>query len=261
MNLILFDLGGTLIDDPFTDVLKKLQQECLKAPESVHLRGDCITNLFNYWRKENFKKDFAFASHFLQEESWLTSSLMLLNSSKGIPHLADLPLTSVTLLKRYRELAQVHISSQTQLPSLRKTLKILKMEGAIIGVASNDREFATRAMLTWANLFKYFDWVFSSEHLSEKYRGAQKPNLEFFQAIFSEIGKPIEEWNHVIYVGDSESNDILPARRMGFQTIRYVNKLNPRNSVWTDATMTTVADYRYSDRGQSLKAIRSAIGR
>ena len=30
MNLVLFDLGGTLIDDPFEEVLNKLYNECLK---------------------------------------------------------------------------------------------------------------------------------------------------------------------------------------------------------------------------------------
>lgn len=252
MNLILFDLGGTLIDDPFEEVLDALYDEFLEGCHYWSLEKNDLTDFFSYWREENLKTDYPFASHFLQEETWPIRGLMRLNRATGLPPAAEIPLLSLTILKRYRELARIQISAQPQLPLFREIFTWLKRVRAIIGVASNDREFATKAMLIWADLAEYLDGVFTSERLSKKYPKAEKPAPEFFHAIFDEIKRPLSEWDHVVYVGDSEKNDILPARSLGLCTVRYLNKRTPQDALWIDSTMESVADYQCSDRKQLL---------
>jgi FMN phosphatase YigB (HAD superfamily) len=259
MNLILFDLGGTLIDDPFEEVLHMLYAECLEGCHSLSLEKNDLADFFNYWREENLKTDYPFASHFLQEETWPIRGLMRLNRARGVPLAAEIPLLSLTILKRYRELARLQISVQPQLPLLKEIFTWLKRVGAVIGVASNDREFATKTMLVWADLAEYLDWVFTSEELSKKYPKAEKPAPEFFRAIFAEIKRPLSEWDHVVYVGDSEKNDILPARSLGICTVRYLNKRTPLDTLWIDSTVESVADYQCSDRKQLLSIFRKIL--
>ena len=88
---------------------------------------------------------------------------------------------------------------------------------------------------------------------------AEKPAPEFFRAIFAEIKRPLSEWDHVVYVGDSEKNDILPARSLGICTVRYLNKRTPLNTLWIDSTVESVADYQCSDRKQLLSIFRKIL--
>ena len=259
MNLILFDLGGTLIDDPFEEVLNALYSECLESYNCLHLEKDALTEFFKYWREENLKNDYPFASHFLQEETWPLRAFMRLNRTREIPPTAEIPLLSLTALKRYRELACIQISKQPQLPLLKKIFIWLKSVGVTVGVASNDRKFATKTMLTWADLTGYLDYIFTSEELSEKYPKAEKPAPEFFHAIFNEIKRSITKWDNIIYVGDSEKNDILPARSLDLCTVRYLNKKNLQNAFWIDATVESMADFQYSDRKQLLNIFRKIL--
>lgn len=259
MNLIIFDLGGTLIDDPFEEVLHMLYAECLEGCHYWSLGKDDLTDFFSYWREENLKTDYPFASHFLQEETWTIRGLMHLNRARGVPPAAEIPVLSLTILKRYRELARVQISAQPQLPLLREIFTWLKRVGAFVGVASNDREFATKTMLIWAGLAEFPDWVFTSEGLSKKYPKAEKPAPEFFRAIFDEIKRPLSEWDHVVYVGDSEKKDILPALSLGLCTVWYLNKRTLQNTLWIDSTAESVADYQCSDRKQLLSIFRKIL--
>lgn len=259
MNLILFDLGGTLIDDPFEEVLNALYAECLDGGHYWHIEKDALADFFNYWHEENLKTDYPFASHFLQEETWSIRALMRLNRTRGVPSTAEIPLLSLIILKRYRELARIQISTQPQLPLLKQIFAWLKSAGVIIGVASNDRKFATETMLVWAGLAEYLDWIFTSEGLSEKYPKAEKPALEFFHAIFNEIKRPLTEWHKIIYVGDSEKNDIIPARSFAICTVRYLNKRNLQNASWVDTTLESIADYQCSDREQLLGIFRKIL--
>ena len=258
MNTILFDLGGTLIEDPFEDVLSALYHEYLKA-NFANMEKDALMDFFSYWRDENLGTDYAFASHFLQEETWPLRALLRLSRTKGVPRHDEIPLLSVTILKRYRELAHRQIESQPQLPMLKNLLTWLKGAGAKIGVASNDREFAARTMLTWADLAEPFDWIFTSEGLSETYPKAEKPAPEFFHAVLREINQSRSEWSQTVYVGDSERNDIIPARSLGIRTVRYLNRRNLQKSSWLDTSTESIADYQCSDRAELPSIFRKIL--
>jgi FMN phosphatase YigB (HAD superfamily) len=261
MNLALFDLGGTLIDDPFDDVLQLMRSDILEEFKKWKLGEDAVTEFLACWREANLKSDHPFASHFLQEETWIAESLINLHHTRTTPPFQEIPMLSLTILKRYRELASVQIFNQPQLATLRQLLKWLRSAGTVVGVASNDRGFATRTMLIWANLAEFMDWIFTSEGLSKKYLKAEKPAPEFFRAVFSELNRPLSAWDLVFYVGDSEKNDILPANSLGIHTVRFLNKANPKNASWLDTTVASLAEYQCTDREQLQAIFRKALNR
>jgi FMN phosphatase YigB (HAD superfamily) len=253
MDLVLFDSGGTLIDDPFRDVLQDLRPECAGV-QHFPKEADTVATFFEYWQQENLQTNFPFASHFLQEEAFIVTALTQLNASHGVPDLGWIPVISVALLKRYRELAFLQISRQPQMPLLRELLVRLKALRVNVAVASNDRDSAARAMLYWAGLIDHLDWVLTSEGLSRKYANAEKPKLEFFHAIFEEIGRPLAGWDRVVYVGDSEKNDIVPARQLGIVTIRYVDRQVQR-ATWLHNPSESAAEHCFTERKQLSEII------
>lgn len=259
VNLILFDLGGTLIDDPFDDVLTLIHPIIRAEFMNRNIDEDAVPEFLANWREANLKSDHQFASHFLQEETWITEALLRLHHSRAIPPTQEIPFLSLTILRKYRELAAAQIGGQPQLSVLRELLQWLKTPETVVGVASNDREFATRTMLIWGDLERFTDCVFTSEGLSRKHAGAEKPAQEFFLAIFTELNRPIRLWNRVFYVGDSEKNDIIPARVLGIRTVRFINRSNPTSASWIDKTLTSVADYQCDERGQLLEIFRGAL--
>ena len=97
-------------------------------------------------------------------------------------------------------------------------------------------------MLRWAGLDRDLSWILTSEGMSRHHPGAEKPNPTFFVAAFATIGRPIETWRRCIYVGNSERNDIIPARSFGFRTIRYRSPRAVAAASWRDDEPTTVAD-------------------
>jgi FMN phosphatase YigB (HAD superfamily) len=259
VNLVLFDLGGTLIDDPFEDVLREIRSDLVAEFRNWNLEENAVAEFLASWREVNLNSDHPFASHFLQEETWIAEALVNLYRARGIPPMQEIPLLSLTILRRYRELAAVQISNQTQLAALRQLLEWLRSGGTVVGVASNDREFATRTMLIWANLDRFMEWVFTSEGLSKKYPRAEKPAPEFFDAILSELGRPLSAWDSVFYVGDSEKNDIIPAKSLGIRTVRFLNKRNPKDASWLDTTSTSLAEYQCTEREQLQDIFRKAL--
>jgi FMN phosphatase YigB (HAD superfamily) len=259
MNLVLFDLGGTLIDDPFEEVLQWIHPDVVAALKTWRLEPEAATEFLSSWRQVNITSDHPFASHFLQEETWIAEALMMLRRANPRFPVQEIPMLSLTLLKRYRELAAVQIGRQPQLTTLRQLLTWFRSTDTLVGVASNDREFATRTMLTWARLAEFMEWVFTSEGLSRNHPKAEKPAPEFFSALFSELKRPLDSWNRVFYVGDSEKNDIIPANALGIRTVRFVNKGNRKDASWHDSTTATLAAYHCTEREQLQNIFRKAF--
>lgn len=84
---------------------------------------------------------------------------------------------------------------------------------------SNGTVVAQTKKLRLSGLGELFDGIFLSEDL-----GVEKPNVEFFENVFEEIG-PINK-NEVIIVGDSLTSDICGGNNAGILTCWY----NPSKS-------------------------------
>jgi FMN phosphatase YigB (HAD superfamily) len=247
MILTLFDLGGTLINDPFPDALDLIRASTSVAPIGLNgLSESTVEQLLEAWKRENAAFNFPLASHFLQEEVWIIRALRAIVGEAAVDP-GDLPLVAARLLVSYRSCAREVIASQKQLPDIKRSLETLLKHKVTIGVASNDRDFATKSMLSWAGLTPYFQWVFTSEGLSSPTQTIEKPQELFFQRVEETIAAALGPIAGKIYVGDHELNDVEIPNRLGYTTIRFFNKKNPADATWLDNRTKTQAAYFYDD--------------
>lgn len=247
MALFLFDCGGTLIDDPFADALERFRRLWPDSKFASRLQSDFAAVLSEHWADENAAFSFPLASHFLQEEVWVIRALDRL-AAQGMLGSDDIPLLAPSILGLYRECAKAVVSQQPQLPSIRTALRNLKSRDVIVGVASNDRDFATRALLSWSGLSDLVEHVFTSDGLSTASEMVEKPSRRFFERVEESIGRSAPKGlTPKVYVGDNERNDVEAPSKLGYITVRYINSRNPASATWLDHRTDTSADYRYND--------------
>ena len=114
-------------------------------------------------------------------------------------------------------------------------------------------------MLSWAQLDSYFHWIFTSESLSTPEQQIEKPQELFFSRIEQAIVATDGAIGKRIYVGDNELNDVEIPRRLGYVTVRYINKSNPADAVWLDHRTTTSASYQYADPQQLPTLVKTIV--
>ena len=78
-------------------------------------------------------------------------------------------------------------------------------------IASNGIAITQHTRLKNNNLNKYFEKIFISEEI-----GSKKPDIEFFDIIFKEIG--VENKDEVLMIGDTLTSDILGANNAGIDS-------------------------------------------
>ncbi len=238
---VLFDLGGTLIFDPFPEVLSRLERELragrIRSPFPAHAIGAFLDE----WTLVNNAVNFPFAAHFLQEEVFVWQAILRRIDDVDPADRADLPIVIAELLVAYRTLALDGVAGQSHLGALRRILLGLTERGVTLGVASNDREYATQALLTRAGLAPFFRFVFTSEGLSQRHEGAEKPSPAFFQAVKHETGITPGQ-DRCYYVGDDETRDVETPRACGFGTIRLLLDSDPAKT-WVDNPTRSSADH------------------
>ena len=263
MILILFDNGGTLVTDPFFAVLRELCETWSNAEEAVlrsYFTEDSFVRFVNLWERENAMVDFPFASHFLQEERWIIGALEKLSTTRLDQ--AAIPIVSPRVLAIYRARARTVIETQPQLPVIRSALTTLKLMGFdCIAVASNDRDFATRAMLKWAGLDVLFDFILTSEMLSSRTSVIEKPNPEFYRRAEKTIAHSlsISSFESKIYIGDNEGNDIVVPNSLGYSTVRYFISESSTANQWNDSPSTTSATASYRSPTELLECLQRLI--
>jgi FMN phosphatase YigB (HAD superfamily) len=252
---LIFDLGGTLIFDPFDEVMRRFATLPLRRELMEALADDQIDKFLEQWRIENREYNFPFASHFLQEEPWIARASRTFYRSGAIPDKKSFPLWTAKVLQAYRMAAFEAIREQSHLPELRDALGIAKQMGFRLSVASNDRYFATSAMLEAAGVLDMFDLVATSEELSFDIPGAEKPSAKFFEALQSRIGLDFETSN-TFYVGDDETRDIISTRNLPIRSIRFFGNKSQSKS-WLDNPGTTAASFafeKYADLSDIIKS-------
>ncbi len=238
---VLFDLGGTLIFDPFAEVLSRLEEDLRAGRTRSPFPADAVGRFLEDWARVNNELNFPFAAHFLQEEAFIWQAILGRIEDVEPAARADLPLVLAELLLAYRSLARRAIAEQAHLPALRAMLADLTGRGVVLGVASNDREYATRALLAWSGLAPSFRFVFTSEGLSRRYEGAEKPSPVFFEAVKREAGIAPGQ-DRCYYVGDDEKRDVETPRACGFGTIRLLVEAGSAKS-WVDDPAHSSADH------------------
>ena len=84
-------------------------------------------------------------------------------------------------------------------------------ETHILCIASNGVGVTQHTRLKNNDLNKYFEKIFISEEL-----GSKKPDREFFEKIFVEVG--VESKGEVLMIGDTLTSDILGANNIGIDS-------------------------------------------
>lgn len=203
--LVLFDIGSTLLEGPSTGPGKRLAT-AFNLPPSAHHR---VSNLL-------FRNSYTDPDHLAQV---LASEY-------------SLPLSEA--LTEVRSLWAAQIEEAYPLPGAQEMLDNVAKWGHAIAFVSN----------IWQPFMSAFHRHFPSAHAN--YRGyysfelgMTKPDTSIFKAALSDFGIGADQ---VVVIGDTYSNDILPALTIGMKTIwvlhrpekekanitRVLNGLDPR---------------------------------
>ncbi|OUR76016.1 hypothetical protein A9Q77_03850, partial [Marinomonas sp. 42_23_T18] len=86
---------------------------------------------------------------------------------------------------------------------------------------TNGRDFFQRNKIEALGLANYFDVIVTSGEL-----GVKKPNPLIFNTALEQLGAQAKE---CIFIGDSLTADMLPAKQLGMKTV-WVNRVNPIRS-------------------------------
>lgn len=254
---LIFDLGGTLISDPFEGVLKKLSDLPYREMLETAIADGNIDDFLSAWKYENRNHDFPFASHFMQEEFWISRAAWPFYKAGQITSKRLFPVWIANILSTYRAIALEAIEEQTHLPELRTALDTATAKGYTLSVASNDRYFATSAMLSAANILSKFRFTVTSEELSFTVSGAEKPSPVFFETLLSVMG--INEHNTtVFYLGDDEERDIRGVENTPIIGVRFLGN-SSASCNWLDLTARTQAPIRFSNYRELNEMILSGV--
>ncbi|MFH1564869.1 MAG: HAD family hydrolase [bacterium] len=199
IKTILFDVFGTIIDTGDGSI--KATEKILKAHHSNINPYDFYYNNFKPLCKSYYSK-----KRFYVEEEILTKTLSRIEkkfhlqdrSKKDVKHY----LKSLTERKLFQETEEV--------------LEKLSKKYVLIVASNTDKE---PLLLNFKKLCiaKYFFAIYTSEDLQ-----AYKPQKLFFKKILKNIKY---DKNEILFVGDTQDEDILGAKEMGIKTV-WINRKN-----------------------------------
>ncbi len=223
---IAFDVGNTLLLNPEPETVAR----CAPAVAALLEAHDCPFTedaIARDWLAADARVSYAFASHFLQEEPILQGWLRSANVPGTVraivaPHVVTL----------YREALRELLTERADegaYADLADMLNDFRDRGLRVGILSNDREFATDAILGWMGLADAFDFVVNSERV-----GAEKPDPTIFAELVEAAGSAPGE---IIYVGDDLSRDVAGGRAAGLVVVLYKPPEAMRvTTAWQDYT-------------------------
>jgi putative hydrolase of the HAD superfamily len=107
------------------------------------------------------------------------------------------------------------------MPGFEKLLAACRKAGIPLGIISN-AQFYTPLILQWFLEANLADLGFRKDLLLYSYEiGCAKPSSRLFELAARRLGKRGISPGHVLYIGNDEKKDVLPARHAGFQTALF----------------------------------------
>ncbi len=180
LELILFDLGGTIYDDEtFTRALLRAAHELNPAMEEK-----------NFWQVYD------------EQRGRSSGSLRTAIAERLVPNAGRAALTA--LAKKYWEYPPSSLYPDVK-PALESLAPRFKL-----GLVANAGATAEKA-LRRDGILRLFQVVMLSENI-----GIEKPDAEIFRRALEQAGVPAER---AVHVGNRLDNDVRPARRAGLRTI------------------------------------------
>ena len=216
---IAFDVGNTLVLDPFEGVLalKIMEFERIFAQRGYSIRRDEMTGA---WNEANEVVNYHFVSHFYQEPGILVHVMDRLKIQRE--HRREL---MTQLLIAYREGLRYVVTRGETAADVKEVLAELHKRGKRLVAFGDGRQKAAENFLGWLGIRKYFSSVTMSERL-----GIEKPDFRVFGYMLRILGTSPGE---SVYIGDNPERDIEPAKRSGMHAILYVPpERNRKRTPW-----------------------------
>jgi putative hydrolase of the HAD superfamily len=192
IKAVLFDLDQTLID--FMNMKAESCKSAIKAMIKTGLKINEKTGyrkLMHTYFKVGIESDIAFTK-FLEEETGEADEKIL---KAGINAYLK---TKPSLIKPY--------------PHVLETLEYLKSLNLKLGIITDAPRTKATQRLEGMNILHFFDLIITFDDTAEK-----KPSEKPFKLAMKILNLNPEE---IIFVGDSMTRDIKPAKKLGMKTLR-----------------------------------------
>ena len=224
---IVFDLGNTLIADPREQIIRALAPRAVAALRR-HLPKLTQKAFIRAWVDADSRINFPFASHFMQEESFVSAGLADLGLERQ-----HRVLLAPKLLRDYRAHLRKHLRAEGRRSPLRRVLKALRDTGRPLIVFSDDRDWATESMLQWYGIAEFFEgWIFTSEGT-----GVEKTSSKVFDFLIDRIRAAVPDIRpgQCLYIGDHWRRDIDSPKRRGWLAVLYAAlRTAQQTTAWRD---------------------------
>ena len=199
MNVIIFDLFGTLIEEKKYDYGHALHW---LADTYFAGRYDELKAL-----SLKFKDDYMRMRKISERENSFFKQLALFERELHIKLCDDYSSVEFNFIRRFRE--------EKMVKGVRELLEYLHLKNRDIYILTN-------SIFSGDNLKKYLDITFGTEkYLKKVYSSAdigfRKPSKEIFQYVLTELG--ITHPEEVFYIGDSPEKDYFGAKAAGLTPI------------------------------------------
>lgn len=104
-----------------------------------------------------------------------------------------------------------------------------------LGIITNGVRFVQYKKLSNLNILKYFKNITTPTEA-----GCRKPNLGIFKYFIDQIHFSA---NEIVYIGDSDNDDIVPARKSGFVALKYTTNKNIKSNKNVFSCAKEIAEY------------------
>lgn len=224
IKVILWDVDATLLD------FEKAEEAGIRGCFEKYNLGECTDEMLEVYKKINRRY------WQMLERGEIEKQVLLV---KRFEDFLDLYGLNSSVAGAFNEEYQIRLGDTAVFyDHALETVQALK--GKVLQCAvTNGTKVAQDRKLKNSGLDKEFDHIFISEVV-----GIEKPNKEFFDAVFAKIGVFASE--EVLIVGDSLTSDIQGGVNAGIKTCWF----NPKGM---ENTSNLKPDYEIRDIGEVLK--------
>ena len=196
-KLVIFDLDNTLINTrPAAKVGYKQAIYFLAKREGIYQNRD---KLYNHWKRlvqsiqpdpDPLKRRFSYSLSLLLQKH----------------HLPETHLTEAVLVQEREMLA--HLEPQ---PGANELLRQLKSRSILVAVATASERSEAVKKLKRTHLLPFIDSLLTATEI-----GRMKPDPSYYQILKDRLKIKAAS---ILVVGDDETEDLSPAKKLGFQTL------------------------------------------
>ena len=196
---LLWDVDGTLLD------FLAAERAAIKSLFLKHGFGECTDEMISLYSSINVKYWQAL------ERNEITKPQVLIERFKEFFSLMGLP---VEKTDAFNKDYQVALGDTIVYKDDSKELLTKLRDKYVCAAITNGTKIAQSRKLERSGFDRIFEKVFISEEL-----GIEKPNKEFFEKAFSELG--VRDRSEVLVIGDSLTSDIKGGNNAGVDTCWY----------------------------------------